>query len=286
VMLYAIWKYRARDDLDDRDGSPVHGHTGLEIFWTAIPAVIVTVFGVWAGIILHDNEAHAATDETLVVHGHQFFWSFDYPRHGVKGLTGDAYLPVNTRIIIRTTGEDVIHDFFVPDWRVKIDTVPGTWSETYVNVKKQGRYLVQCAELCGGGHGPMGLPPSQGGTGSYIFVVSRQKYDAWLAQQRRQQQSQNATPGLATFKSDCGGCHKFTPAKTAGASTYPDLDNLARDAKTAGKPLQDYIRESIVKPNDYITPGFPQGVMPSNFDSTLSKTDIDNLVKLLSGGTS
>jgi len=285
VMFTAIWRFRARDELDDRDGLPIHGHTGLEIFWTAIPAAIVTVFGVWAGVILHDNEAHAASDQLLQVHGHQYFWTFDYPKYGIKGLSGDAYIPVDTRVTIHTTGEDVIHDFFVPAWRVKIDTVPGQWSDTYVTVKKTGRYLVQCAELCGPGHGPMGLPPSQGGNASYIIVVTPQQFQQWIAKQKRAQQSQAATPGLASFTTNCGGCHKFTKAKTAGSSTYPDLDNLAADAKKAGKPLDDYIRESIVNPNAYITPGFPQGVMPSNFDSKLSKTEIDDLVKLLSGGS-
>ena len=81
VMFYAVWKFRARDDLDDRDGSPVHGHAGLEIFWTAIPAVIVTVFGIWAGVILHDNEAKAAKadEEILQVHGSQYSSSSTTP---------------------------------------------------------------------------------------------------------------------------------------------------------------------------------------------------------------
>ena len=68
-----------------RDGSPVHGHTGLEIFWTAIPAAIVTVFGVWAGVILHDNEAKAkakSTEEILLVDRPPVLLGLDYPRYG------------------------------------------------------------------------------------------------------------------------------------------------------------------------------------------------------------
>jgi cytochrome c oxidase subunit 2 len=289
VMFYAIWRFRARDDLDMRDGSPVHGHTGLEIFWTAIPAGIVTVFGIWAGVILHDNEAKAspAQEEILEAHGQQYNWSFNYPRYGLKGILGDAHVPLGVHTTVKVTSSDVIHDFFVSEWRLKIDAVPGQWSTFVVVPTKPGTFLVQCAELCGPGHGPMGLPTNQSGsTASNVIVESPAKFKAWIDQQKKAQQSQSATPGLATFKTNCGGCHKFTKAGTTGASTFPDLDNLAADAKKAGQPLADYIRESIVDPNKYITPGFPQGIMPQDFGTKLSKSDIDNLVKLLSGGTS
>jgi len=286
VMLAALWKFRARDELDDRDGLPIHGHTGLEIFWTAIPAAIVTVFGVWAGVILHDNEAQAKDQVVLVAHGSQYTWNFDYPQYGLKGVLGDAYLPVGTTVLIKTTSSDVIHDFFVPDWRLKIDAVPGQFASFVVNVKKTGTYLVQCAELCGPGHGPMGLPTNQSlSTASNVRVVDPDQFRQWISKQKRQQQSQASTPGLATFKSSCGGCHAFSKAKTKGNPAFPSLDNLAADAKKAGKPLQDYIHESIVNPNAYITPGFPQGIMPPDFDKKLSKTEIDDLVKLLSGGS-
>jgi cytochrome c oxidase subunit 2 len=250
---------------------------------------IVTVFGVWAGVILHDNEAKAAKSqqEILEVHGQQYSWSFDYPRYGLKGITGDAHVPLGQHTTVMVTSSDVIHDFFVSEWRLKIDAVPGQWSSFVVEPTTPGTFLVQCAELCGPGHGPMGLPTDQSGsTASNVIVESPAKFKAWIDRQKKQQQSQSATPGLATFKSNCGGCHKLTKAGTTGASTFPDLDNLAADAKTAGQPLAAYIRESIVDPNKYITPGFPQGIMPQDFGTKLSKTDIDNLVKLLSGGTS
>jgi cytochrome c oxidase subunit 2 len=285
VMFAAIWKFRARDELDDRDGLPIHGHTGLEIFWTAIPAVIVTTFGVWAGVILHDNEAHAADDETLVVHGQQYSWNFDYPKHGVKAVLGDAVLPVNTRVTIKATSSDVIHDFYVKEWRLKIDAVPGQWSYFYVTATKTGTFLVQCAELCGPGHGGMGLPVDQSGsTASQVRVVSKADFDTWIAQQKRKQAATASKPGVATFISNCGGCHAFKPAGTKGASTFPDLDNLPADAKKAGKPLADYIRESIIAPNAYITPGFPQGIMPQDFAKKLTRKEINDLVTLLSGG--
>ena len=159
VMFYAVWKFRRRDDLDDmRDGSPVHGHTGLEIFWTAIPAVIVTVFGVWAGVdpARQRGQGREARGDPAGPR-HQYSWSFDYPSYGLKGILGDAHVPLDVHATIETTRDRRDpRASSSPSGGVKTDAVPGQWSTLRGRPDEAGTFLVHCAELCGPGHGGMG----------------------------------------------------------------------------------------------------------------------------------
>jgi cytochrome c oxidase subunit 2 len=277
VMGYALWKFRRRGPDDMRDGVPIHGHTGLEIFWTAIPVVIVTVFGIYAGIVLNRNESVAvAGTKTRVVlaTGQRYAWSFKYVTDG--GFTSSTlYLPVNKGAKIETTSIDVIHGFFVAEWRVKADAVPGLINRTFVTPDKIGTYRVLCSALCGPGHAGMS-------TVNVAKVVSDADYEAWVAKQKKA--ASGASPGEAVFNgaSGCGGCHTLTKAGAKG-TVGPNLDDISADAKKAGQPLDAFIRESIIDPNKYIAPGFPANVMPGNFGTSLSKQDLDALVAYISG---
>jgi cytochrome c oxidase subunit II len=278
VMLYAIWKWRRRGD-DMRDGIPLHGHTGLEIFWTAIPVLIVTAFGIAAGIDLSRNEsvAHAGTTErTVLATGSRYSWSFKYVSDG--GFTSSTLeLPVGEGARIETTATDVIHGFFVAEWRVKADAVPGIINRTFVTPTRMGTYRVLCSALCGPGHAGM----SNTNTAK---IVSAADYKTWVAQQKKAANTQPAGEAVFNGTSGCGGCHSLAAANAKG-TIGPDLetDKLQADAKDAGMSLDDFIRESIVDPNKYIAKGYPANVMPGTFKSSLSKKDLDALVTYLAG---
>jgi cytochrome c oxidase subunit 2 len=279
VMGYALWKFRRTGPDDMRDGVPLHGHTGLEIFWTAIPVVIVVVFGIYAGIDLSRNEsvAHAGQPTRVILAtGARYAWSFKYVSDG--GFTSSTlYLPVNEGVKIETTSVDVIHGFFVAEWRVKADAVPGLINRTFVTPDRIGTYRVLCSALCGPGHAGMSNV-------NVTKVESAAAFKTWLASQKKA--AAKTPPGEAVFlgASGCGGCHTLTKAGTKG-TVGPNLDNIAADAKTAGESVQDYVRESIVDPNKYIAKGFPANVMPGNFGTSLSKQDLDALVAYVSGDT-
>ncbi|HEY1479992.1 MAG TPA: cytochrome c oxidase subunit II transmembrane domain-containing protein [Gaiellales bacterium] len=277
VMVYALWKFRRQGPDDMRDGLPIHGHTGLEIFWTAIPVFIVSVFGVYSGIDLSRNEsvAHAGTPTRVVLAtGARYSWSFTYKTDG--GFTSSTlYLPINEGAKIETTSVDVIHGFFVAEWRVKADAVPGLINRTFVTPNRLGTYRVLCSALCGPQHASMS-------TINVAKVVSDADYAKWVAQQKKAATA--APPGEAVFNgsSGCGGCHTLSKAKSKG-TVGPNLDDISADAKAAGQSLPDFVRESIVKPNAYIAKGFPANVMPGTFGSSLSKKDLDALVSYISG---
>jgi cytochrome c oxidase subunit II len=276
VILYAVVKFRAAPD-DDMDGPPIHGHTGLEIVWTAVPAALVTSISIVSAVVLAKNEdvphASAATPlKPLVVDvtAQQFFWSFKYPAFGDM-TSATLKLPINAPVRLRITSVDVTHSFWVPQFGQKLDAVPGSVNTLPITPDRLGTFPVICTELCGLGHALMR---------SQAEVMTSAKFLAWAKGGRKK--GGGGASGKALFASNgCDGCHTFKPAG-ATAKVGPDLDKLREEAQRAGKPLEQFIRESIQNPNAYVEPGFQPGIMPSF--QTLPADQVDALVKFLSGG--
>jgi len=277
VILYSVVRFRARPD-DDSDGAPIHGNTGLEIAWTAFPAVLVTAVAVVSAVALAQNENLPKKHLQVNVLAQQFAWSFSYPKY--KGLTVSAlHLPLNEAVELKMRSKDVIHSFWVPQFGQKQDLVPGITTKLVITPKRLGTYPVVCTELCGEGHALMR---------SEAIVMKPTAFASWVKAQERaaakaSQGPSGGGPGLAVFNSNgCSGCHTFKPAGST-ATTGPDLDNLPADARRAGKPLSAFVRESIVDPNAYIEKGYQPNIMPSTFKS-LPKQQLDALVQFLIGG--
>src|SRR5213075_3133040 len=123
VTAYSVLKFRRKPD-DDSDGPPIHGHTGLEIAWTAVPTVLVTAIAIVSAIVLAKDDAQGANPLRIEVTAQQFFWSYSYPEFGNKE-SDVLRLPVNRSIVLHMTSKDVIHSFWVPEFRQKQDVVPG-----------------------------------------------------------------------------------------------------------------------------------------------------------------
>ena len=169
VSIYSVWRFRAAPD-DDSDGPPTHGHTKLEIVWTAVPAAFVTAIAIVSAIVLSKNDAEGATPLIVRVHARQFTWSFAYP--GSKKEFPVLRLPVDRSVVLRMRSDDVIPSFWVPEFSQKQDVVPGITTKVHITPTRIGTYPVICTELCGLGHGIMR---------SKVVVMSRSKFDAWLA---------------------------------------------------------------------------------------------------------
>ena len=277
VILYAVVRFRARPD-DDSDGQPIHGHTGLEIAWTAVPAVLVTAISIVSAVALAQNERVPKDHLRVNVSAEQFAWSFTYPAQ--KSLTSSMlHLPVGRTVELKMRSQDVIHSFWVPQFGQKQDLVPGITTRLVITPKRIGTYPVVCTELCGEGHALMR---------TLAVVTTAKAFAGWVKSQQAAVAKASQVPagggaGLAVFKSaGCGGCHTFKPAGTS-ATTGPDLDNLKAAAQRAGKPLEAFVRESIVDPNAYVEKGFQPNVMPSTFAS-MPKSQLDALVRYLVKG--
>ncbi len=273
VSLFALVRFRVKPD-DDTDGPPIHGHTGLEIVWTAIPAALVTAISIVSAVALAKNDHLPKNHLKVQVIAQQFAWTFKYPQYG-ELTTTTLRLPVHRPVELLIRSLDVTHSFWVPEFGQKLDAVPGPdFNRLVITPKREGSFNVICAELCGLGHALMR---------SQAIVMSREGFDRWAKGQQQQAAGGGQASGRNVFASaGCGGCHTFRPAGTT-AKVGPDLDELSSAAQKAGKPLEAFVRESIEKPNAYIAPGFQPNVMPQDFGQRLSKTQLDALVQYLVG---
>jgi cytochrome c oxidase subunit 2 len=172
LMVFSVLKFRARPD-DDEDGPPIHGHTGLEIFWTAIPTALVTAIAIFAGIVLVKNSDAGSNPLVVDVTAQQFAWTFDYPANGGKKAT-ELTLPIGRKVKLQLNSLDVIHSFWVPQFGQKQDALPnppGHYQTLVVTPTRIGTYPIICTELCGLGHATMR---------SWVHVVSAADFQSFL----------------------------------------------------------------------------------------------------------
>ncbi len=285
VVLFSVKWFRMRPGQEQDDGAPIHGNTRLEVVWTALPSILIASLVVYAYLVLSDIEkapADPAREMHVNVHAQQFAWQFEYK--GTNGKTvksDDLYLPVGRSVKFDIRSDDVLHDFWVPAFRMKIDAVPGIKTHYRVTPNKLGNFEVVCAELCGLGHAFMRAD---------VHVVSGNDFSAWLAKAGEPPAaaggSQTAavdgkklfTEGNGTATA-CGSCHTLADAGTT-AKIGPDLDKAIATLAPAA------IRKDIVDPNAAIYPGFSKGIMPADFAKTLSPKELDALVNYLDKVTS
>jgi cytochrome c oxidase subunit 2 len=174
VIGYSFLKFRVRPE-DDTDGPPIHGHTGLEIAWTAVPFVLVVALGITSAVVLTQNEkARGSNPNRVRVTAQQFAWTFEHP-NGVS--SGTLRIPVGRSTILTLSARDVIHSFSVPEFGQKKDAVPGIETRLVITPKRTGRFPVICYELCGLGHALMR---------SYVIVMPQAAYERWLNQGQQQ----------------------------------------------------------------------------------------------------
>ena len=179
IVLFSVRNFKMRPGEEQLDGPPIHGNTRLEVIWTAIPAIILVVLCSYAWVVLTDIEEAQGQDEMRVnVVGQQFAWTFEYPQAGGKPIKStQLYLPKDRPVRFYVKALDVIHDFWVPAFRMKIDAVPGIETKIRVTPNRLGTYPVVCAELCGLGHAVMR---------STAHVLERGEFDRWLAEQAQE----------------------------------------------------------------------------------------------------
>ncbi|HUP33129.1 MAG TPA: cytochrome c oxidase subunit II [Gaiellaceae bacterium] len=269
VIVYSVLRFRVAPE-DESDGPPIHGHTGLEIVWTAIPAVLVTAISIVSAIVLAKNDDAGPNPLRIAVTAQQFAWKFEYP--GESPVTsGRLVLPVGQAVKLTLHSLDVIHSFWVPELGQKSDAVPGVETTLVITPTRKGDFSLVCTELCGLGHSTMRAA---------VRVVDRAEYDEFLAAEAAGGGGADADSGEAIFTAaGCGGCHAFEPAGS-DAEVGPALDEI----DPGGAPLEEFMRESIVDPEAVIAEGYQGGVMPNTYGSSLTEEQLDTLVQYLVEG--
>jgi cytochrome c oxidase subunit II len=180
VILFSLLKFRARAD-DDTDGPPIHGHTGLEIAWTAVPALLVTTIAIAASIVLTKNSNAGSNPLRVNVTAQQFAWQFEYANGPAEGTTVTTLrLPLDRTVELSMRSKDVIHSFWVPEFGQKMDVLP--WVDEFphpttlpITPTKVGAFPIICTELCGLGHSLMR---------SRVVVMRAGEFDRWARSQQ------------------------------------------------------------------------------------------------------
>jgi cytochrome c oxidase subunit 2 len=289
VVLTSVIEFRVRRGEEELDGPPIHGNTRLEVVWTAVPALLLVSLCTYAYVVLTDIEQAPASakERHVTVVGEQFTWTFEYPGAGAGGKalkTSQLYLPVGQSVKFDVRSKDVIHDFWVPEFRMKIDAVPGITTSYRITPTKPGNYPVVCAELCGLGHAFMRQT---------AHVLPRDRFDAWLAKATKPAQAAAPggggaakpdgkaifTRGNAAGATACASCHQLADAGSP-KGVGPTLDQAV---PTLGGPAG--IRKAIVDPGADVAKGFPAGVMPTNYGDVLSPEELDALTTYLVDST-
>ncbi len=172
IAVYSVIRFRAVPG-DMRDGASIHGNSRLEVIWVTVPFLMVTALSIYAWVVLDDIEASQPNELVVNVTGQQFTWTFEYPGEEVSST--ELVLPENQPVDFRIETNDVIHSFWVPEFRLKSDAVPGLTTKIRLTPDRIGRYQVVCAELCGIGHSTMR---------QNVRVVPEDEFDGWLEEQR------------------------------------------------------------------------------------------------------
>jgi len=284
IVLFSVVNFRMRPGEENLDGPPIHGNTKLEIVWTAIPAIMLVALCSYAWVVLNDIEKPQSNEMRIDVTGQQFAWTYSYPQAGGKAVkSNQLVLAQDQPVRFSVKALDVIHDFWVPAFRMKIDAVPGIATRYRITPTRLGTYPVVCAELCGLGHAVMR---------SSARVVTAADFKTWLASKTAAATAPPAAAGGGSgaaapapdgkklftdgngTSTACSACHTLKDA-AATATTGPDLDKVLPGKDAA------FIKTSIETPDAEIAPGYQGGIMPKNYPDTLSPQEIDALVKYL-----
>jgi cytochrome c oxidase subunit 2 len=276
-MAYSLIVFRRRKG-DTTDAEHMEGNTRLEIAWTIVPLFVVMAYAYLGAINL--AATRRADPEAMVVKvtGLQWSWTFEYePVNGLAVVSDELHVPVGKQVLLRMTSNDVIHSFWVPEFRVKQDLVPGRITELRVTPTLEGNYKVRCAELCGTSHYIMEKP---------VVVSSQEEFDAWMTEQLAIAEEASQTPEgrgqVLVVANGCAACHTINGSPGIGP-TWLGLVGRTEELTDGSTVVADeaYIHESIKAPQAKIVAGFENQLMPTYGFTDEQIADIIAYIKTL-----
>ncbi|MEQ1756775.1 MAG: cytochrome c oxidase subunit II [Vicinamibacterales bacterium] len=270
VMFFAI-KYR--DDSGLKVGADIHGSVPLEVGWSLIPFVIAMVIFAWSSVVYFQSVR--PPDQTLEIYatGKRWMWRFQHT-DGMREIN-TLHVPLGRPIKVTFTAEDVLHDLYIPAFRVKADAIPGRYSSIWFQPTKTGEYHLFCAEYCGTKHSGM--------IGT-VYVMEQDAYQAWLA-------GGGVTGGTMQARGEqlfqqlaCNTCHRNdnTGRGPSLAGLFGAPVKLANGQTVVAD--EGYIRESVLTPQMKLVEGY--GPLMPTFQGLVNEDGMLSLieyVKSLSG---
>ncbi len=260
-VIYAI-KYRRRSP--DEVPAPIKSSLKLELTWTITPLLIVLFIFTWGASLYF--KLYRAPEEALELYltAKQWMWRVQHP-NGQREIN-ELHIPIGRRVKLTMATEDVIHSFYVPAFRIKMDVVPGRYTTTWFEATKPGRYRLFCAEYCGTSHS---------GMIGWVVAMEPNEYQTWLSGGSPTESL--AARGERLFQAKaCNSCHR-----SDGTGRGPALEGLfgsmvKLQTGATVKADEAYLRESILTPSAKMVAGFPAN-MPT-FQGLLSEEEVLQLI--------
>jgi cytochrome c oxidase subunit II len=273
AMVYFCTKFRAPARKANAQAQSSASHnTALEVTWSAIPLVILIALFVWGfkGYV----DLRTSPKDAIEVHvtAQKWSWAFSYP----NGHTDDTlHVPVDTNVRLVMSSVDVIHSVWIPNFRVKMDVVPGRYTDLWFRATAAGDYPLECTEYCGTSHSDML---------SRVIVHPPGGYEQWLEQKEEEMMNMPLPElGALTFKKHgCGQCHTTDGTPKEGP-TFKGLwgkQEALEDGSTVTVD-ENYVRESVVDPQAKIVKGFPRTMPP--YKGRLKDREISGLIEYIKG---
>lgn len=276
AMLVFVWRYRRRSHADRP--VDVHESKALEIVWIVVPTLLVLVVFFWGFRAYVGTAIPPANALQIDVTAKKWAWSFAYP-NGQQTFS-EVVVPVGQPVHLSMSSQDVLHSFYVPEFRIKMDVLPNRRTSVWFEAPREGVYQVLCTEYCGTAHSNMG---------ARIRVVSLPAYYAFLRNGYLPGEQPPAMApadlGRALYtQRNCNACHSIDGSAGVGPS-WQGVWGQPRPGSAAGVFNDEYTHESIVAPQAYFAPGFAGANMPS-YEGQLDDTQIAGIaayIRVLSG---
>jgi len=266
VIIFFVIKYRRRNPFEIP--RPIEGSMKLETLWSVIPLLIAMSIFFWGAKVYFNQYRPPKNAIEVYVVGKQWMWKFQHAT-GQREIN-ELHIPVGRKIKLIMATEDVIHDVFVPAFRIKADVVPGRYTTEWFEATKPGRYHFFCAEYCGMNHS---------GMGGYVVVMEPTEFENWLSGNTNQMSP--AAAGQQMFESlGCASCHGANAEGGRGPALLGVYgSNVVLNNGQSLKADEAYVRESILNPQAKIVTGFGP-IMPS-FQGQLSEEQLLQLVSYI-----
>jgi len=274
AIIYFSIKYRRRSN---EDTTPLITHnTALEVTWTVIPLILILVVFGWGFNDFVEMRTPPADAYEVYVESYSFGWNFEHANNGIieaNMLTVPVATPV--RLIMRSRDNDVLHSFFVPQFRLKQDLMPNRNTYAWFEAIRPGQFVYFCTEFCGTGHSMMN---------GHVNVMEQEDFDAWREEEL--DRDLDALPlaelGQSVYSSaGCQGCHSLDGTSRVGP-TFQGLYMSEREFTDGTTRIadEDYLVEAIIDPQAQVNVGYPNN-MPNIYEQTLSEREIMGLVEFI-----
>jgi len=251
-LVYFSFKYRRKKPKED--GAYIEGNTLLELIWTIVPLVIVLLLGVQTWAVYKDYREVPRDAYEINVEGFMWGWNVTYPE-GIK-MKNELRVPVGTPVKVSLSSKDVLHAFYIPEYRVQEEAIPGRTTYFWFRPSKAGQHSAYCTEFCGTGHSLMLAK---------VTAMEKNDFQTWMANYKEATAMLSPVERGKKLVQDLGclGCHTLTGEKSAGPTLQGiyERETVLADGRRI-KADEEYIEHSIENPNEAVVKGYSPTMPP------------------------